>query len=314
MIKAETYKNRENFFQRTKTDIKKNYALYLIFLPVLIYYLIFHYGPMYGLVIAFKDYRPIQGIFGSEWAGLAKFKEIFESPLFFRALKNTLNISVQSIIFSFPAPIILALLINEIENIRFKRVVQSISYMPHFISLVVVAGMIRVFVSDVGFINRITTALGMTTGENMLSVKEYFVPIYVISGLWQEVGWGTIIYLSALSSIDKELYEAATVDGANKFQQVIRITIPGIMSTIIMLFVLKIGGLMSVGYEKIILLYNPVIYDSADVISSFVYRKGLLEADYSFSTAVGIFNSVINFILLITANWISRKFDESSIW
>lgn len=305
---------RDRYLVQAKADLRKNYALYLIFLPVLAYYVVFHYVPMYGLIIAFKDYRPMKGILESDWVGMAHFIEFFESPYFWRVLKNTLIISITSIAIGFPAPIILALLMNEVGHVGYKRIVQSVSYVPHFVSLVVVTGMIKIFTSDTGFINQITTALHLTSGESMLNVKEYFVPIYVISGLWQEVGWGTIIYLSALSAIDKELYEAASVDGVNKFQQVIRITIPCIMPTIIMLLVLRIGGIMTVGYEKIILLYNPVIYDTADVISSFVYRKGLLEADYSFSTAVGLFNSVINFILLVAANCISRKFNDASIW
>lgn len=300
-----------------KHDLKRNYVLYLLFLPVLAYYIVFCYAPMYGAVIAFKDFSPAKGIIKSAWTSMGGFKhfyDFFTSNYFWRIFGNTIKISSASLIFGFPAPIILALMINEVKSPAYKRTIQSISYIPHFISLVVVAGMIKTFVSDTGFINIFLTKMGLSGGENMLNVKEYFVPIYVLSGIWQEVGWGTIIYLAALTAIDTQLYEAASIDGAGKWRQLFAITLPSIMPTIIMLLVLKIGSLMSVGYEKIILLYNPVIYESSDVISSFVYRKGLMEADYSYSTAVGLFNSVINFALLIFANTMSRKLNETSLW
>lgn len=307
-------KRELGYFARARKDLAANKAVYLMLLPVLAFYLIFAYAPMYGAIIAFKDYSPIKGILGSEWVGLANFKAFFESPYFFRVLRNTVVISVSTLLVGFPAPILLALLMNEIRQVRFKKVVQTISYVPHFISLVVVAGMIKSFTSDVGFINVFFTSLGITSGESMLTVPEYFLPIYVISDVWQNVGWNTIIYLAALSTISMDLYEAAKIDGAGKLRQLVSITLPSLAPTIVMLLVLNIGGLMSLGYEKIILLYNELTYETADVIASFVYRKGLLEADYSFSTAVGLFNSVINFILVVTANGISRKFSEASIW
>ena len=304
----------ERFGTRLKKDLIKYRGLYLLIIPVVIYYVVFHYVPMYGLIISFKDFSPATGILGSRWVGLKHFKSFLSSPYFGRVFKNTINISFWSLAAGFPAPILLALLINEVQGIRYKKLVQTVSYIPHFISLVVVVGMIKTFTGDGGFLNTILTAMHITTGEDMLNVKEYFVPIYVISGVWQGVGWGTIIYLAALSSISQDLYEATEIAGAGRWQQTIRITLPSLMPTIVMLLILQIGSLMNVGYEKIILMYNPLTYETADVISSFVYRKGLLEAGYSYSSAVGLFNSVINFFLLITANYISKKCGESAIW
>lgn len=302
-----------NFSTLVRKDFKLNKGLYLLFLPVLVYYLVFHYTPMYGLTMAFKDFQPTKGISGSEWVGFKHFIDFFQSFYFWRVLKNTLVISLTNLIFGFPAPIILALLINEIRNKYFKSAVQSISYMPHFISLVVVCGMIKDFTSDAGVISYIVSLFG-GQATTLLNEAKNFVPVYVASDIWQTVGWGTIIYLAALTGIDQELYEAAQVDGAGKWKQTLHITIPGIMPTIIIMLVLRMGSMLSVGFEKIILLYNPAIYSTADVISSFVYRKGLQEFAFSYSAAVGLFNSVINFILLITANKLSKKFSESSLW
>jgi putative aldouronate transport system permease protein len=296
-----------------RKDFEKNKELYLIVLPVIIYYLIFHYKPMYGAIIAFKNFVPAKGILGSPWVGLKHFKDFFGGFYFWRLLKNTITISATSIIFGFPAPIILALLINELRFKYFTRVVQTITYLPHFISLVVICGMIKEFVSDTGVVSGI---IAMFTGnqENLLNFPNYFVTLFVGSDIWQGVGYGSIIYLAALMGIDQEQYEAAQIDGANKWRQVLHITLPGILPTIIVMFILRIGGILNVGFEKIILLYNPAIYETSDVISSFVYRKGLQEFNFSFSSAVGLFNSVINFIFLISANWLSRKFNETSLW
>jgi len=282
-------------------------------IPVLAYYIIFHYGPMYGVIIAFKNFTPARGILGSPWVGLQWFKDFFSSYYFGRLLRNTLLINIYSLIFSFPAPIILALLLNELRSQKFKKAVQTISYLPHFISLVVICGMIVNFTARDGIINDIIAFFG---GERttMLLRPELFRSIYVISGIWQSVGWSSIIFLAALSGIDVELYQAAVIDGANRWHQVWHVTLPGILPTIVILLIMRIGSLMSVGYEKIILLYNSSIYETADVISTFVYRKGLLEANYSYSSAVGLFNSVINFLLLIIANWVSRKVNETSLW
>ncbi len=296
-----------------KTDIIRNKYIYIMALPVVAYYIIFHYAPMYGAIIAFKEFNPALGIMGSPWVGFKHFKSFFEGVYFWRLVRNTLLISVYSLIWGFPAPIILALLLNEVKNKYFKRTVQTVSYLPHFISLVVVCGIIKDFTSTDGVINDIIEFLG---GErtNFLMIPEWFRPIYVGSGIWQEVGWGSIIYLAAITNIDPQLYEAATIDGASRWKQTWHITLPGIVPTIVILLILRLGGLMSVGFEKIILLYNSATMETADVISSYVYRRGLLDFDYSFSAAVGLFNSVINLILITSANRLSRKVSETSLW
>lgn len=304
---------KQNYFVRLGRDLIRHADAYVLAVPVVIFYILFCYKPMYGIIIAFKDYSPAAGVWDSEWVGLQHFIDFFDSYYFTRILKNTLTISLASIIFGFPAPIIFALLLNEIKNLKYKKVVQTISYMPHFISLVVVANIVHLFVKDTGVITSFFALFGMER-ISLLSVPQYFVPIYVISGIWQELGWGAIIYLSALAGIDQELYEAARIDGANRWKQTIHITLPGISGTVIIMLLLRIGGLMNVGYEKIILLYNQGIYDTADVISTFVYRKGLLNYEWSFSTAVGVFNSVINFAIVLIFNKISRRLTEVSLW
>lgn len=300
--------------QLLKRRIWRNKELYLLILPVIIYYLVFHYKPMYGLIIAFQDYSPRRGISGSDWVGLEHFKAFFGGIYFGRLLRNTLTISIATLIIGFPAPIILALLMNELRNKLFSRITQTITYMPHFISMVVMCAMIREFVKSDGFITEWLIKFFGYDGKNLLSRSGYFLPIYVITNIWQGVGWGSIVYLAALTGIDMELYEAARVDGAGRWKQTIHITIPSIMPTIIIMLIMRMGQVMSVGYEKIILLYNEGIYDKADVISTYVYRMGIMDRQYSFSAAVGLFNSVVNFILVIAANQISRKVSETSLW
>lgn len=314
-IAAETTEavRRLSWSSRIVKDFLLNKYLYLMMVPVLVYYIVFHYAPMYGAIIAFKDYTPVKGIMGSEWVGLAHFRDFFGSYYFWRILKNTLIISAYSICFEFPAPILLAILINEVRNAAFKRVVQSITYMPYFISLVVICGMIKDFTNSGGIINTIFVYFG-GDGQAMLQKPEMFRSIYIISEIWQKIGWESIIYIAALMSIDQEQYEAARIDGAGRWKQIMYITLPGIMPTIVIMFILRMGNLLNVGFEKIILLYNPITYETADVISSFVYRKGLLEFAWSYSSAVGLFNSVINLMLLITANYVSRKVNENSLW
>lgn len=302
-----------SFSYRLKSDIRRNYPLYILILPALIYYAIFCYKPMYGALIAFKEYQPELGVFGSPWVGFYQFKKFFDNPDFFRILKNTLTISISSIIFGFPAPIILALLFNELKLAKFKSSAQTISYLPHFISLVVVCGLIKTFVSQGGIIHQLAVVFGKKN-VGLLSRPECFVPIYVLSDIWQGVGWGSIIYLAALSGIDQELYEAARIDGANKWRRVIHVTLPGIAPTIIIMFILRMGSLLSVGYEKIILLYNPLIYETSDVIASYTYRAGLQQQNWSYSSAVGLLNSVINFMIIMAANKISSEYSETSLW
>lgn len=307
-----------SYFGRLRKDLVKNRSAYLLFLPVLAFYLVFCYKPMYGLIIAFKDFTPFKGIVGSPWAdqfGLEHFISFFDSVYFGRLIKNTLVISITNLLVTFPAPIILALLLNEVRSKKYKSLLQTLTYLPHFISMVVICSMVRMFVDYNGFITQVLSALGLLDGAlSMLSNKDYFVPIYVTSGLWQTIGWSAIIYISALSGVDQELYEAARIDGANRWKQTIHITLPAIMMTIIMMFIMRIGTIMSIGYEKIILLYNPGIYETADVISSYVYRKGLLEANWSYAAAVGLFNSVINLFLVVTANKITKKVTDMGLW
>jgi putative aldouronate transport system permease protein len=294
-------------------DFIRNKYLYLMMVPVLLFYVIFQYGPMYGAIIAFKDYSPVKGITGSEWVGLEHFKSFFGSYYFWRILKNTVLISLYTLIFEFPAPIILAILINEVRHQWFKRTVQTVTYMPYFISMVVICGMITDFTNPNGIVNTLLTVFGYD-GKAMLQKPEMFRAIYVVSEIWQRIGWESIIYIAALMSIDQEQYEVARMDGANRWKQIIHITIPGIMPIIVIMFILRMGNMMNVGFEKIILLYNPGTYETADVISSFVYRKGLLDFAWSYSSAVGLFNSIINLILLISANYISRRLNENSLW
>lgn len=294
-------------------EIRKNWMLYLMIAPIIVYYLIFAYKPMYGALIAFQNYQPARGMLGSEWVGFKHFTDFFNNYYFWRVLKNTLTISISSIVFTFPAPIILALLMNEVRKNSFKRTVQTITYIPHFISTVVICGMIKSFTSDTGFITLFMEKLGFGR-MSLLTNPDAFVPIYIISGLWQQMGWSSIIYMAALTGVSQELYEAAAIDGANRLRQTIHVTLPCIIPTIVTMLILKIGHVMSVGYEKIILLYNELTYETADVISSFIYRKGLQEMSWSFSAAVGIFNSVINFGLIIFSNNLSRKISETSLW
>ena len=313
MAKVEIKKSKNSFPCRLARDLNKNKFRYLIILPVIAYYFIFCYKPMYGAIIAFKDYSPALGIMESPWVGFKHFLAFFDSFYFWRILKNTIVMSLASLIFGFPAPILLALLLNEVTNRPYKRFVQTVSYIPHFISLVVVCSMIKEFTMDSGIINDFLSLFGFDR-VTMLNEKQYFVPIYVISNIWQQIGWDSIIYLAALTGVSKELYEAAELDGAGKLKQVFYVTLPGILPTIITMLLLKIGNILNVGYEKVILLYNEATYETADVISSYVYRKGLQEFDWSFSTAVGLFNSVINFTLLIISNKISKKVSETSLW
>lgn len=295
-------------------NLYKSRYLYIMLAPVLIYYITFQYGPMYGAQISFRDFNPFQGIWKSPWVGFKYFKQFFESVYFWRLIRNTLLINIYGLLVGFPAPILLALMVNEIKNKFFKKYVQTVVYLPHFISTVVIVGMLVSFLSpSSGFINGIIKGFG---GEpiHFLAEPAWFKSIYVWSGVWQEAGWGSIIYLAALTGIDPSLYEAAIVDGASRWKRLLHITIPCLIPTIIIMLILKMGGLLNVGFEKIMLMYNPITYETADVISTYVYRRGIQGAEYSFSTAIGLFNSVVNFVILITFNAISRKVSENSLW
>lgn len=304
---------QSSFFYRVKKDWMRNRSLYLMIIPVLIFFILFHYKPMYGAIIAFKDYTPALGIAESPWIGWDNFTRFFSSVYFGRLIRNTILLSFYSLLFGFPAPIILALLLNEVKNKKFKGLTQTVTYLPHFISMIVVTGMLVDFSMTSGLFNDIIELFG---GERspLLQNPDLYRTIYVASGIWQEIGWGSIIYLSALSGVDSQLYEAAQIDGAGKWKQLIHVTLPGIAPTIIIMFILKMGTLMNMGYEKTILLYNPATYETADIISSYIYRIGLLEQDWSYSTAIGLFNSVINLGLLLITNKIARKCGETSLW
>jgi putative aldouronate transport system permease protein len=306
-------KSAPGFFSRIARDFKKNRLLYLMIFPVIVYYIIFNYGPMYGLQIAFKDFNLRAGYWASPWVGFKHFKLFFESYYFGRVLRNTLLISVYSLIFSFPATIVFALLLNEIRNRIFKRFVQTITYIPHFISIIIICGIIVDFCMSDGLINDIISFLGGARTP-LLQEMKYFRSVYIISGMWQGLGWGTIIYLSAITNIDQELYQAAIIDGANRFRQIWHITLTGIRPTIIILLILRMGSVLNVGFEKVILLYNPATYEVADVISSYVYRRGLQQLNWSYGAAVGLFNSVVNLILVVTSNRVSKKVSDISLW
>lgn len=298
---------------KLKFDFKRYKYVYLMAIPVIVYYVVFCYLPMYGIVMAFNDFNPRKGFFGSEWVGFRWFIEFFNSRYFGRLMTNTLLISFYDIVWGFPAPIILALLLNEIKNQFFKRSIQTITYLPYFISTVVICGMLHSFCASDGIFNDVLALFGQER-HSLLGDPSLFRTIYVSSGIWQGVGWGSIIYLAALSGIDPTLYEAAVIDGANRWKQLIHITLPSIVPTIIMLLILRLGSIMSVGYEKIILLYNASTYSTADVISTYVFRIGLIENRYSYSAAIGLFNSVINFVFLVVANTASRRLTEVSLW
>jgi putative aldouronate transport system permease protein len=282
-------------------------------LPVAAYYVLFHYQPMYGAQIAFKSFSPGRGIWGSEWVGLRHFEAFFRSYYAWRIIRNTLLLNFYQVVWGFPAPILLALLLNELAHDRFKRTVQTVTYLPHFISMVVVCGMILDFFARDGVVNQILSLVGVEPTPFMVR-PEWFAFVYVGSNIWQEVGWGSIVYLAALSAINPELYEAARVDGAGRWRQTLSVTLPGIAPTIVIMLILRMGRIMNIGAEKILLLYNPNIYEAADVISTFVYRKGLLESSYSYSTAVNLFNSAINFLMLVWVNRLSRRMTQTSLW
>lgn len=268
---------------------------------------------MYGALIAFQDYNPRKGIWSSDWVGFAQFIRFFQSPYFWRLLRNTIMLSVYGIIFGFPAPIILALLLNELKAKKFKKTVQSITYLPHFISLVVVTGIIKDFTQSTGLINDIIVLLGGAR-SSLIQSPDLYRTIYIVSDIRQQVGWGSIIYLSALAGVDQQLYEAASIDGAGKWKQMIHVTLPGITPTIVIMLIMRMGQLLGTGYEKTILLYNEATYETADVIASYIYRVGILERNWSYSTAIGLFNSGINLLLLIITNKVSRKVSETSLW
>ena len=295
------------FGQRLQKDLRRNKYKYLIVLPVLIFLAVFCYKPMYGIIIAFKDYRPSIGILESKWVGLKYFQMYFNDPYFGRTLRNTFFLGGGSLLFGFWAPIVFALLLNEVRNIKFKKFVQTTTYLPHFISIVVVCSMISLFCQNDGIITDLAVAFGAKR-EPLLQNAKYFRPIYYISGIWQNFGWDSIIYLAALTSIDPALYEAVEIDGGGRGAKMWHITLPGIKTQIIILLILAIGGILGADFEKVLNLYNSLTYETADVISTYTYRVGLQNGSYSYGTAIGLFNSLVNVTFLATTNMDSKAF------
>lgn len=303
---------KEKWGVRIRKDWKQNGTLYIMLIPVLLFFVLFSYKPLYGALIAFQDYKPARG-FGENWVGFKHFIRFFESPFFGRVMRNTIEISILVLVVGFPGSILVALMLNEINNRKFKAVSQICMHLPYFVSMVVICGLVRKFCLSDGLFNDIIALFG---GERspLLQRPELYKLIYVLTDVWQTVGWNSLIFVAALSGIDMQLYDAAKVDGAGKFQQIVHITIPGIMPTIIVMLIMQIGNIMSLGYEKTLLLYNQSIYETADIISSYVYRVGLMNKEWSYSSAVGLFNSVVNIMLVVLANTFSKKVSDKSLW
>ncbi|SDW46977.1 sugar ABC transporter permease [Paenibacillus sp. CF384] len=291
-----------------------NRYLYLMLVPALLYYLIFHYIPMYGAVVAFKDFSIMKGILGSDWAGMKHFEYLFSQDKFWQVIKNTVIISLYRLTFGFPAPIIAALLLNEVRARLFKQTIQTIIYLPHFISWVILGGiLINLLSTDSGIVNNLIKVFGGTP-VGFLSDESYFRSTLVFSMIWKEFGWNTIIYMAALSGISPHLYEAAVIDGANRLQRLVHLTIPLIRSTIVLILILRLGGIMEAGFEQIFVLYHPGVYRVSDIIDTYVYRIGLTDGRFSLAAAVGLFKSLINFALLVAANWLSRRMGEQGVY
>ena len=290
--------------------------LYLIMILPCLYYLLFHYYPMYGVTLAFKQYKPKLGIIGSPWAsqhGMKYILQVVQDPYFWTVFKNTIVLNVVNLAITSPAPIILALLLNEVASDRYKRVVQTVTYLPHFLSTVVVVGMMNTMFSSSGIVNELLGKIGLGPFA-FLNDAQYFRPMYIGSNIWQNIGWDSIIFLAALSGLDQALYEAARIDGAGRWKQTIHITIPGILPTIVIMLILAMGKIMNVSYQKILLMMTGSNQSVSDVISTYVYRRGITKADFSYATAVGLFQSLVSLVFVTTTNWISRRTTETSLW
>lgn len=312
--KKDAKRNKYNLtVQQGWKRIKKSRYLYLILLIPMIYYILFHYMPMYGVLIAFKDYNIAKGVWGSPWVGFKHFQKFLVDPYFWKLVRNTLLLNLYGLVWGFPIPIILAIMLNEVSHVTYKRMIQTVSYLPHFISTVVVCGMVVNFLSLDGVINQMLIWLGFEKVQ-FLMYPQYFRTIYTASGIWQSCGWTSIIYLAALTAVDQEVLDAAMIDGANRWQRIRHVTIPAITPTISIMLIMQLGKLMTLGYEKILLLYNGSTYETADIISTYVYRRGILSNDFSYATAVGLFQSVVGVILLVLANKISKQLSETSLW
>ena len=293
---------------------KKNISLYVMVIPGIVLLIMFKYLPIYGIIVAFENYYPNRGVFGSQWVGLEHFIDFFNDPYFFRLFRNTFVLGFYTLIFSFPAPIILALLLNEVKNKAFKKVTQTISYMPYFLSVVIIVGLMKDMLNtNEGIINEMIALFGFEK-ITFFASPEWFRTLYIVSGIWQGIGFGSIIYLAAISGINIEMYEAAIMDGASRMQQIIRITLPSIMPTVVIMLILSVGNILGNDFQKILLMYNPLTYETADVISTYVYRMGIEGGSFSYASAVGFFISVISFSLVMITNKVSQKFSETSLW
>ncbi len=301
------------FIPRARRELVRNRYLYIMLIPVIAFYIVFHYAPMYGLVIAFKDFIPTMGMWRSPWVGFKHFESFFKGVYAWRLIRNVLLINIYNLVFQFPAPIILALLLNDVYHRGYKRIVQTITYLPHFVSVVIIVGLMMDFLSREGVVNRLLT-LVIAEPIPFFTDPRWFRTLYVSSNIWQTTGWSSIIYLAALTSINPELYEAASADGAGRWRQMWHISLPGLLPTTVILFIMRMGRMMTVGFEKILLMYNALTYETADVISTFVYRRGLIMSDFSYSTAVGLINALINFSLLVAVNRLARRVGETSLW
>lgn len=309
-----TQKMNKNRLRKLLLRIIRSWQLYILIAPATLYYAIFHFQPIYGVQIAFRNYKAKLGITGSPWVGLAHFERFIEGPNFLRLLENTLSISLTNLIFGFPLPILLALTLNELRQPRYKRLVQTVSYAPHFISTVVMVSIIQIFLDyETGIINHLISLFGVGP-FNFLAKGNWFHAIYVISGIWKNMGWKSIVFLSALSSIDPSHTEAAMVDGATRLQRIWHVNLPTILPTVVIMFILSAGDVMSVGYEKAYLLQNSLNLEYSEIISTYVYKVGLINTQFSFSAAVGLFNSICNVILLLSVNWISKKVSEVGLF
>lgn len=307
-------RHRSGSFQRKLRCIARNWELYLFLIPTIAYFLIFRYYPMYGIQIAFRNFKSTKGILGSQWVGLRNFERFFSATDFWQLLNNTLSVSIGTLLCSFPVPILLALFLNQLPSKRYKKIVQTVIYAPHFISTVVLVGIISLFFSpSSGIVNFIIQWLGGTP-IHFMGQASWFRPLYIGSDIWQNAGWGSILYLAALASISPELHEAAVVDGANKFQRILHVDLPGILPTIVVMFILNSGKVMSVGFEKAYLMQTSLNLSASEIIATYVYKRGLLQAQFSFSTAVGLFESLTNLILILTMNFISKKVTDSSLF
>jgi len=312
-IKRGRRTKRGGYRQTWREALSKDWRLYTFLILPVVFLVIFRYLPMAGNIIAFRRFRPGGSLFGDYWVGFYYFEMFWNDPTFWRVFTNTIIIGALSLAIVFPLPIVLALLLNEVRVRKFKRLVQTITYLPHFMSIVIVAGIVFQLTSLDGTINQIIRAVGAEPISFMQDAS-WFRPIYIGSEIWQTVGWGTILYLAALTTIDDQLYEAARIDGANRWQQTWHVTIPGITPTMVVLLILNIGSFLAVGFEKILLLYNPLLYPTADVISTYLYRVGIASGSYSYSTAIGLFEAIIGLTLVLSANAISRRLVGSSLW